>query len=136
PGAAPRLSPTPPWLDVELRVPHTPDPAPLGLFAIGAPEAGIEDLRGRYREHRAVLAGLAELDPGLRLLAASESAGALVAAELYAAGLPWDRDRHEEILAATLGPAPAPGQRPAVMAALAEEIRTGLRAPGLNPDSP
>lgn len=136
PAPTARLSPTPPWLDVEVRVPHTPDPAPLGLFTVGAPEAGIDDLRERYAEHRAVLADLAEHDPGLRLLAAAESAGALVAAELYAAGLPWDRDRHEEILAATLGPRPAPGRRPAVMAALSEEIRAGLRAPDLNPDSP
>src|SRR5699024_4055994 len=48
PAPVARLSPAPPWLDVEVRVPHTPDPAPLGLFSVDAPEAGIDDLRERY----------------------------------------------------------------------------------------
>ncbi len=75
--------------------------------------------------------------PGrLRLLLAAESAGALIAAEIYHDGLPWDRQVHDQILTAELGPRPAPGARPERLAALAEEIRARLEAPTLNPDSP
>ncbi|MEJ1155542.1 bifunctional 3'-5' exonuclease/DNA polymerase [Microbacterium marmarense] len=43
-------------------------------------------------------------DPNrLRLLTAAESAGALVAAELQVAGLPWSRAAHEQILHESLG---------------------------------
>ena len=62
----------------------------------------------------------------LRLLAAAESQGALVAAEIRAAGLPWDRGVHEALLAEQLGPRPAPGERPARLQALAERIATAL----------
>ncbi|MDD9207832.1 bifunctional 3'-5' exonuclease/DNA polymerase, partial [Georgenia sp. 10Sc9-8] len=38
--------------------------------------------------------------------------------------------------ATLLGPRPAPGHRPARLEELADEVRTHLSAPGLNPDSP
>src|SRR5699024_11692331 len=63
-------------------------------------------------------------------------AGALIAAEIYHDGLPWDRQVHDQILTAELGPRPAPGARPERLAALAETIRGLLEAPALNPDSP
>ncbi|MGL4339301.1 MAG: bifunctional 3'-5' exonuclease/DNA polymerase, partial [Rhodoglobus sp.] len=48
-----------------------------------------------------------------RLLAA-ESAGALVAAEMRFAGLPWSAERHDQILTEMLGPRPVQaGTRPA-----------------------
>ncbi|MBD4583264.1 bifunctional 3'-5' exonuclease/DNA polymerase, partial [Xanthomonas citri pv. citri] len=65
----------------------------------------------------------------LRLLAAAESQGALVAAEIRAAGLPWDRGVHEALLAEQLGPRPAPGERPARLQALAERIADVLGSP-------
>ncbi|MFJ3405278.1 bifunctional 3'-5' exonuclease/DNA polymerase [Promicromonospora sp. NPDC090134] len=76
-------------------------------------------------------------DPGrLRLLLAAESAGALAAAEMHHAGLPWRGDIHDEILTEALGPRPRPGARPAKLEALAHQIRTALDAPPtLNPDS-
>lgn len=76
-------------------------------------------------------------DPGrLRLLLAAESAGALAAAEMHHAGLPWRGDIHDEILTDALGPRPRPGARPAKLEALAHQIRTALDAPPtLNPDS-
>src|SRR3712207_9350319 len=52
------------------------------------------------------------------------------------AGLPWRADVHERLLTGLLGPRPLPGQRPAVLEALAGEVRAALRAPELNPDSP
>ena len=76
-------------------------------------------------------------DPGrLRLLLAAESAGALAAAEMHHAGLPWRGDIHDEILTEALGPRPRPGARPAKLEALANQIRDALDAPPtLNPDS-
>lgn len=73
--------------------------------------------------------------PGaLRLLIAAESGSALVAAEMTRTGLPWDAAEHERILTSTLGPRPAPGVRPARMAALAEQITAGFGF-AVNPDS-
>lgn len=76
-------------------------------------------------------------DPGrLRLLLAAESAGALAAAEMHHAGLPWRGDVHDEILTEALGPRPRPGARPAKLEELAGRIREALDAPPtLNPDS-
>ena len=84
------------------------------------------------------LAALKEsTDPGrLRLLLAAESAGALAAAEMHHAGLPWRGDIHDEILTEALGPRPRPGARPAKLEELANRIREALDAPPtLNPDS-
>ncbi|RAE29497.1 bifunctional 3'-5' exonuclease/DNA polymerase, partial [Burkholderia multivorans] len=76
-------------------------------------------------------------DPGrLRLLLAAESAGGLVAAEMHAAGVPWDVAEHERILADLLGPKPAAGAKPAKMLAAAEEVRTALDDPRVSLDSP
>lgn len=75
-------------------------------------------------------------DPGrLRLLLAAESAGGLVAAEMHAAGVPWDVTEHERILEDLLGPRPAAGAKPAKMLA-AEEVRTALDDSRVSLDSP
>ncbi|WP_460888681.1 bifunctional 3'-5' exonuclease/DNA polymerase [Promicromonospora xylanilytica] len=76
-------------------------------------------------------------DPGrLRLLLAAESAGALAAAEMHHAGLPWRGDIHDQILTEALGPRPRPGARPAKLEDLANRIRSAIDAPPtLNPDS-
>ncbi|HZW40811.1 MAG TPA: bifunctional 3'-5' exonuclease/DNA polymerase [Agromyces sp.] len=71
----------------------------------------------------------------MRLLLAAESAGALIGAELHAAGLPWDRGVHERVLEAELGPRPKPGWKPANMERLAGEVRDALEAPSVNLDS-
>ena len=76
------------------------------------------------------------LAPGrLRLLLAAESAGALAAAEMHRAGIPWDSVRHDDVLREHLGARPAPGARPARMDELAAQVRAALDAPTLNPDS-
>ncbi|MGY1773166.1 bifunctional 3'-5' exonuclease/DNA polymerase [Blastococcus sp. SYSU D00813] len=72
----------------------------------------------------------------LALLLAAECSGALVAAEMTAAGLPWRADVHERLLSDALGPRPPAGARPVVLERLAGEVRAALRAPELNPDSP
>jgi DNA polymerase family A len=78
----------------------------------------------------------------LRLLVAAESAGALAAAEMRHNGLPWRADVHLELLTSLLGPRPAPGARPRVLAGLAEEIAAAFGLTGapesrqVNPDNP
>src|SRR5690606_38381801 len=58
----------------------------------------------------------------MRVLLAADSAGALVAAEARAAGVPWSAERHAEILDEVLGPR-GPGGVPARMTALAARVR-------------
>lgn len=72
----------------------------------------------------------------LGTLLAAESVGALVAAEMHAAGLPWRADVHDEILARELGPRVPDGYRPARMEAKAAEVRDALGVGPVNPDSP
>jgi len=72
----------------------------------------------------------------LRLLLAAESVGALVAAEMQFAGLPWRRSIHDRLLTEELGPRAAPGIRPARLEELAATIRLQLGDRELNPDSP
>ncbi|KQR54716.1 3'-5' exonuclease [Leifsonia sp. Leaf336] len=75
-------------------------------------------------------------EPGrLRLLLAAESAGALIAAEMRHAGLPYSVERHDALLTQLLGPRPRYG-RPAIMEELVTRLRDLLETPGLNPDSP
>jgi len=84
------------------------------------------------------------------LLVTAESAGALVAAEMSLAGLPWRPEVHDALLTDLLGPRPpVPGQRPARLAELAARVAAafgthgagGTRGAGgkirpVNPDSP
>jgi hypothetical protein len=70
------------------------------------------------------------------LLAAAESAGGLVAAEMRATGMPWRADVHDALLAELLGPRPAAGMRPATLAGLASRISAAFGGRPVNPDSP
>ena len=72
----------------------------------------------------------------LRLLLAAESAGGLVAAEMRAAGVPWDEAEHDRILTELLGPRPIRDGKPSKMLAKAEEVRAALDDPRVNLDSP
>ncbi|GLK15726.1 bifunctional 3'-5' exonuclease/DNA polymerase [Herbiconiux flava] len=76
-------------------------------------------------------------DPSrIALLVAAESVGALAAAELRHAGLPWSAERHDALLTRVLGPRPREGERPAELERLLQRIRTLLGDPTVNPDSP
>ncbi|MER5622393.1 bifunctional 3'-5' exonuclease/DNA polymerase [Streptosporangium sp. NPDC002544] len=70
-----------------------------------------------------------------RLLVAAESAGALIAAEMAAEGMPWREDVHDELLTDLLGPRPVHGMRPAKLQALADQVAAAFGTP-FNPDSP
>lgn len=96
---------------------------------------GLDEAAAEFeRQLRAI--GSSPHSSRLRLLAAAESAGALIAAELHAAGIPWDTDEHDRILAAELGPRPRAGQVPARMTEAAAEVRAVLGDPLLSLDSP
>ena len=90
------------------------------------------------REFRRQLDAVASAgEPGrLRLLLAAESSGALVAAEMRYAGLPWRTDVHDLLLTRELGARVALGVRPERLEMLAQRIRSELDDAALNPDSP
>ena len=71
----------------------------------------------------------------LGLLLAAESAGALAAAEMTHAGVPWRTDLHERLLTDLLGPRPLRDARPRLLDELVAEVRHAFGAPGLNPES-
>ncbi|MDX6324817.1 MAG: polymerase [Nocardioidaceae bacterium] len=106
------------------------DPA---LFSI---DETAEHLRADVEDARQLAAVTASAEAGrLGLLLAAESAGALVAAEMTHAGVPWRADVHEGLLTELLGPRPLRGARPQRLEALVVEVGHVLDAPGLNPDS-
>ncbi|WP_440708348.1 bifunctional 3'-5' exonuclease/DNA polymerase [Herbiconiux sp. YIM B11900] len=131
---------------------ESPDPGRPGEAApprtAGArpapPDRTGPDELTEFRAQRTVLAEAA--DPSrIALLAAAESAGALVAAEMRHVGLPYSAERHHEVLEDLLGPRPQrppgarpgdPDPRPAKLEALLARIRDALADPTANPDSP
>jgi DNA polymerase-1 len=107
------------------------DPA---LFPLDDP-ADLLDPVAEHGRQQAAMAASAERGR-LGLLLAAESSGALVAAEMTQAGLPWRADVHERLLTELLGPRPAAGHRPVALERLLVAIRAAFQAPELNPDSP
>jgi DNA polymerase-1 len=75
--------------------------------------------------------------PGrFRLLVAAECAGALIAAEVGRAGLPWRADIHRALLAELLGEPSPVGGPPRRLAELSAAIGEAFGDPRLHPDSP
>lgn len=72
----------------------------------------------------------------LALLLSAESAGALIAAELSHAGVPWDEAEHDRILTEALGARPPAGVKPDRMVQLGEAVRGALGDPRVSLDSP
>lgn len=108
------------------------------LFALEpAADAIPRDLDSTLAEFaRQARAVAGATDPArLRLLTAAESAGALFAVELHAAGVPWSRDVHDAILTDALGPRPRPGELPSRVRELAERVRAELADPAASLDS-
>jgi len=101
------------------------------LFELGddagrsGPPTDVEAALAEFARQRAVLATATE-PARMRLLLAAESAGALIAAELTAAGVPWDAQAHEAILHAALGARPATGGLPARLQAADAQVRAAL----------
>lgn len=97
------------------------------------PPPDDDDPVAEWRRQREAVAGASD-DGRLALLLAAESVGALVAAEMTFAGLPWSAELHDRVLVDILGPRLADA-RPAKLEALADQLRELLEAPNLNPDS-
>ncbi|MBO2465158.1 bifunctional 3'-5' exonuclease/DNA polymerase [Actinomadura violacea] len=127
--------------------PVPPDPPPsheeasaqASLFGdddTGERAAPHDDLAQIVEVHAAQRRAVAGLD-GFALLAAAESAGSLVAAELGHDGLPWSAAEHDALLTELLGPRPSGGLRPRRLQELADRIGAafGPRT-HVNPDSP
>jgi DNA polymerase-1 len=104
------------------------------LFSLDDPADRLDPVAEHERQQAAVAASGER--GRLGLLLAAESSGALAAAEMTHAGLPWRADVHERLLTELLGPRPLPGRRPEVLERLLADIRASFAAPGLNPDSP
>ncbi len=105
-------------------------------FSAEEPLPGGDDLEQIVAVHAEQQRRVAGLD-GFALLAAAESAGSLVAAEMGHDGLPWSRERHDALLTDLLGPRPSGGLRPRRLQELADRISAafGPRV-HVNPDSP
>jgi DNA polymerase-1 len=121
--------------------PRQPDPPGLSqgaLFETGPPPAAagasLEQLVAVYADQQRRCAA-AEHPGRFRLLVAAESAGALIAAEMGHAGLPWRADLHDRILRDLLGP-PQPVGPPRRLAELAAQVNDAFGVHGLHPDSP
>ena len=114
--------------------PDADRPATL-LDALEPDHPGFDEVVAEATRQREAIA-TADRPAQLTLLLQAESAGGLVATEMHHHGLPWSREIHETQLRAELGERPPAGQRPPVLARLADEVRTVLSAPQLNPDSP
>ncbi|GAA1951675.1 bifunctional 3'-5' exonuclease/DNA polymerase [Microbacterium deminutum] len=98
------------------------------------PPAGFEEAVAEFARQRAAISS--STDPGrLRLLTAAESAGALIAEEMRAAGLPWDAATHDRILTEMLGERPAAGGPPSKLASAADRVRAALGDPAAGLDS-
>jgi DNA polymerase-1 len=104
-----------------------------GTSAAGPPSS-LDEAVAEFARQREALAAASDA-PRLRLLLAAESAGALVAEELRAAGLPWDAAAHDAILTETLGIRPPGGGPPARLVELAEHVRRELGDPSASLDS-
>ncbi|MEW1833578.1 bifunctional 3'-5' exonuclease/DNA polymerase [Microbacterium sp. NPDC079995] len=92
----------------------------------------VDSAVAEFIRQREVVAGSAA---GLRLLVAAESAGALVATEMHAAGVPWDGEVHDVILTGMLGARDPGGRQPTRIERLGAEIRELLGDPGVSLDS-
>ncbi|WP_194411567.1 bifunctional 3'-5' exonuclease/DNA polymerase [Microbacterium cremeum] len=98
------------------------------------PPSDADAAIAEFARQRQAIAG--STDHGrLRLLTAAESAGALVAAEMRAAGLPWDVAEHDRILVESLGERSPSGGQPAKLAAAAARVRDALGDPAASLDS-
>ncbi len=137
PATSPRFAAAPAG-PFDEAAPAATAPADDALFSVDeAPAAPGEAacLTELAVQDDALAAAPAPAAARLRLLLAAESAGALAAAEMHHAGVPWDAAAHDAVLRELLGPRPRAGQRPARLAELAGAVRSALDAPALNPDS-
>ena len=110
-----------------------------GLFTL-SPHASevtdtVDESAAEFARQRVAL-GATTHEPRLRMLLSAESAGALVAVEMHAAGLPWSVAEHDRILTEILGERPMPGALPRRIRESADAARAALGDDRVNLDSP
>jgi DNA polymerase-1 len=111
------------------RPPPEDEPAQAPLFDDGTGRAEpADDIAQVVAVHAAQQRAVAGLS-GFALLAAAESAGALVAAEMGHDGLPWSAREHDALLTELLGPRPTGGLRPRKLQDLADRISAAFDRP-------
>ncbi|OLE26741.1 MAG: bifunctional 3'-5' exonuclease/DNA polymerase [Actinobacteria bacterium 13_1_20CM_3_71_11] len=104
-----------------------PEPPPAG--------PGLDALLQGYRHQQARIDATA--DPArFRFLVAAEAAGALLAVEMGAAGLPWRADVHDELLRELLGEPSPMGGPPRRLADLSARIAAAFGGQRVHPESP
>ncbi len=132
-----RLTGAPVPADPPPRAAAPPGAGQAALFDAvpGPPGPGITALTRVYADQLARIAATGQ--PGrFRLLVAAESAGALIAAEMGAAGLPWRADVHDAVLAELLGEPSPVGGPPRRLAELAARIADAFGVRQVHADSP
>ncbi|MET0989699.1 MAG: bifunctional 3'-5' exonuclease/DNA polymerase [Glaciihabitans sp.] len=139
--AASALATAPPgWWDVPVGAGAAPRDRGATLFDLAETEptdAGAPDGDPVIEFAAQLPAVAASHDPArLGLLLAAESAGALIAAEMRFAGLPWSVEEHSRLLTGLIGARPRAGERPALLGEALGRVRAALDSPELNPDSP
>ena len=126
--------------------PVPPDPPPRIAAPPGGGQGSLFDDAPPPDDDPAVLARvyqdqLARIartgHPGrFRLLVAAESAGALIAAEMGAVGLPWRADVHDQLLHELLGEPSPVGGPPRRLAEISARIAAAFGVRQLHPESP
>ncbi|GAB3606266.1 bifunctional 3'-5' exonuclease/DNA polymerase [Conyzicola nivalis] len=128
-------APLGPWDNATPLAEKAPASGALFDFDVEPATDAPTDPVAEFALQREAVAGAAE--PGrIGLLLAAESAGALIACEIKAAGLPVRADVHEGLLAELLGDRPRGSERPARLEELLERMRAILGTHDVNPDSP
>lgn len=123
--------------DDPSRGPRAGQPSLFEQDQLGLPDgAGLLETVVAVHAAQQQRLGQAEHPDRLGLLVAAESAGALAAAEMAEAGLPWRPDVHDVVLTQLLGPRPAAGAPPQRLRDLTEQIDAALGGQRVNPDSP
>ena len=136
-AALARLPGAPVPADPPARPAAPPGDGQAALFETvpGPPGPGLDALVRIYADQVSRMAGVEH--PGrFRLLVAAESAGALVAVEMGASGLPWRADVHDKLLLELLGEPSPVGGPPRRLADLAASIADIFGVRHLHADSP
>jgi DNA polymerase-1 len=122
------------WDSAPALEPDLPQPGSTLFDLAFDDEEADDDARAEFQRQLEAV-GTCPEPARLRLLLAAESVGALIAAEMHFAGLPWRTDVHDRLLSAALGPRVAHGTRPELLERLATRIRADLGDAGCNLES-
>ncbi|GAA4683300.1 DNA polymerase I [Phytohabitans rumicis] len=127
-------APVPP--DPPPRAAEPPGDGQAALFDAAPPAADDPDILAQVYADQCARVARTEHPGRFRLLVAAESAGALIAVEMGAHGLPWRGDIHEALLVELLGEPSPVGGPPRRLAELGARIAGAFGVRQLHPESP